>query len=100
MNLINKASQRTIERLKNRIQFLEKQNATLVKENSDLKGKIESYESIIEDLRKIESDYKSGINEMVSLKKMYQQAISEVAKLKATYSKEMKALLKQMRKYI
>lgn len=100
MNLINKVFQRTIERSKKRIQFLEKQNATLIKENTDLKEKIESYETIISDLRKIESDYKSGIDEMISLKKMYQQAIKEVAKLKATYSKEMKALLKQMRKDI
>jgi len=100
MSLMNKVSQRTVERYKKKIQFLEKQNATLIKENSDLKEKIESYETIISDLRKVESDYKSGIDEMISLKKMYQQAIKEVAKLKATYSKEMKALLKQMRKDI
>lgn len=96
--LKNKVHQRSIERLRKRIIFLEKQNATLIKENSDLKRKIESYESIIDEVQKTESEYRAGIEEMQSLKMKYRQAISDVSTIKSNYSKEMKTLLKNLKK--
>ena len=96
----NIVSQHSVGRLKKNILFLEKQNAKLMTENEDLKTKLNSYESIIEELQKVESNYKAGIEEMLDLKEKYIQAISDVAKIKSKYSKEMKSFLKQMKREI
>lgn len=96
----NKVQQRSLERLTKKISFLEKENETLINENKNLKSKISSYEAVISNIQNMEDLYKNGLEDIHALKVKYAQAISETTQLKSKYQKEMKNILKKIKKEI
>lgn len=98
MDFVSRTQKSKIERLKKQLENSELRNKKLQEQNEELKNKIESYETIIADLKNSEAEFNKRLDEVKELKEKYKQVISEAYKLKMRCSREMESLIKQFKK--
>jgi hypothetical protein len=91
---------RKIEIQEKIIHRLEEEKKSLLEENKELKKKVNDNQKIIEAANKYQSEHEKMMAELVNLKKAYLKAIEDISIHKKEYTKEMKGLLKTVKKNI
>jgi hypothetical protein len=91
---------RKIELQEKIIHRLEEEKKSLLEENKELKKRVNDNQKIIEAANKYQSEHEKMMAELVNLKKAYLKAIEDISIYKKEYTKEMKGLLKTVKKNI
>lgn len=94
------AKDRKIELQEKIIHRLEEEKKSLLEENKELKKRVNDNQKIIEAANKYQSEHEKMMAELVNLKKAYLKAIEDISIYKKEYTKEMKGLLKTVKKNI
>lgn len=82
------------------IHRLEEENKSLLEQNNMLKKQVDDNKRIIEKAEKCIKTYNDSLLEIKKMKEAYLQATEDISKYKREYTKEMKGLLKTVKKNI
>lgn len=80
------------------IHRLEEENKSLLEQNKNLKKMVDDNQKIIEEAERCIKTHNEALSSIAKLKERYLQAIADISIYKKEYSKEMKGLLKTVKK--
>ena len=80
------------------IHRLEEENKSLLEQNKNLKKMVDDNQKIIAEAEKCIKTHNEALSSIVKLKERYLQAIADISEYKKNYTKEVKGLIKTIKK--
>lgn len=80
------------------IHRLEEENKSLLEQNKNLKKMVDDNQKIIEEAEKCIKTHNEALSSITKLKERYLQSIADISEYKKNYTKEVKGLIKTIKK--